>query len=86
MLFYICWITAFFEQNGDILMLKDVDLNVEMDEYLRDLLDYGLGKYEIEFADADTSETFHLSTILIDDEMKWIKQHTLQEKRFAAAS
>ena len=35
-------------------------MDLELDEYLRDLLDYGLGKYEVDFADAEPGETFHL--------------------------
>ena len=31
-----------------------------MEEYLQDLLEYGLGKFEVDFADATSGETFHL--------------------------
>ena len=36
----------------------DVALGVEMDEYLRDLLEYGLGKFDIDFSKSDGKELF----------------------------
>jgi hypothetical protein len=33
---------------------------VEFDEYMQDLLEYGLGKYDVDFYDAKPDETFHL--------------------------
>ena len=33
---------------------------VEFDEYIRDLLEYGLGKYDIDFSDSIPGEQFHL--------------------------
>lgn len=44
------------------LILKDVKADVELDEYIRDLLEYGLGKYEVDFYDAEPEELFHLWT------------------------
>ena len=38
----------------------DLELGVEFDEYLRDLLEYGLGKYDVDFSDASPDEVFHL--------------------------
>ena len=35
--------TNFFVLNGDELSLNNVAIGVEMDEYMRDLLEYGLG-------------------------------------------
>ena len=56
--------TDFFvkaEDKSSISLVMDrVKLDVEMDEYLQDLLEYGLGKYEVDFADAVPEETFHL--------------------------
>lgn len=52
--------TDFFQMEGNILSLKDVSLNVELDEYMQDLLEYGLGKYDVDFSDATPEETFHL--------------------------
>lgn len=52
--------TGFFSIAGDKLSLSDVKIGVEFDEYIRDLLEYGLGKYEIDFSDAAPDETFHL--------------------------
>ena len=33
---------------------------MELDEYLRDLIEYGLGKYEVDFSKADPGRKFHL--------------------------
>ena len=54
--------TDFFRQEDDELLLKDINLDVEFSEYMNDLLDYGLGKYDIDFYGADEKETFHLWT------------------------
>lgn len=48
------------DKSGISLVMDRVKLDVEMDEYLQDLLEYGLGKYEVDFADAVPEETFHL--------------------------
>ena len=47
------------EEDG-VLALNNVQLNVELDEYLRDLLAYGLGKYDIDYAEQDPESPFHL--------------------------
>ncbi|MBR6863007.1 MAG: DUF3427 domain-containing protein [Acidaminococcaceae bacterium] len=52
--------TEFFELAEDELSLKGIEIGVEFDEYMRDLLEYGLGKYEVDFSDAQPGETFHL--------------------------
>lgn len=55
-----------YMQETDYFVLdqNDISLNVrldiEMDEYLRDLLEYGLNKYEIDFEDQDPDRRFHL--------------------------
>ncbi len=51
---------SFFQMEGDVLSMKNIDLNVDLDEYLRDLLEYGLGKYDVDFSDAKPGEIFHL--------------------------
>ena len=33
---------------------------MEFDEYMQDLLEYGLGKYDVDFYDTNANETFHL--------------------------
>ena len=51
------------EENEKLTMLlSKVTLNTELDEYLRDLLEYGLGKYDAEFVELaeDGNKTFHL--------------------------
>ncbi len=52
--------SGFFEKDEDVLMLKDINLGVELDEYLRDLLEYGLGRYDIEFGDEQSQGKFKL--------------------------
>ena len=52
--------SGFFTLCDGNLSLSDVPLDVEFDEYMRDLLEYGLGKYDVEFHDASADETFRL--------------------------
>ena len=52
--------TRFFELTDGILSLNKIRIGVEFDEYMRDLLEYGLGKYDVDFDDAKPDETFHL--------------------------
>lgn len=53
---------GFFSEEEKKLTLKDVKTSVEFDEYMRDLLEYGLGKYDIDFYDSKPDELFHLWT------------------------
>lgn len=53
---------GFFDVVDGSLILKDVETGVEFDEYMRDLLEYGLGKYDVDFYDAKPDELFHLWT------------------------
>jgi len=52
--------SGYFFMNDGTLSLNDIVLNVELDEYLQDLLEYGLGKYDVDFYDARPNEVFHL--------------------------
>ena len=52
--------TDFFVLNGEELSLHNVTLGVEMDEYLRDLLEYGLGKFDVDFSKSDGEGRFLL--------------------------
>ena len=52
--------SGFFSLTDDTLSFADIDLGVEFDEYMRDLLEYGLGKYDVDFNDAGPDELFHL--------------------------
>lgn len=52
--------TGFFEADDEILMFKDLELGVELTEYLNDLLEYGLGKYSVDFEDEHDDQLFHL--------------------------
>lgn len=52
--------SGFFKAEDGALILSDVKLGVELEEYLHDLLEYGLGQYEVDFGGSDHVETFHL--------------------------
>ena len=51
---------GYFGQTGESVSLKNVRLDTQLDEYLRDLLDYGLGCYEVESSIDDGTQLFHL--------------------------
>ena len=52
--------SGFFQMSGDNLLLNDVKLDVELNEYLLDLLDYGIGKYDVDYEGFEESgELFH---------------------------
>ena len=52
--------TGFFNLTDGILSLNQIQRGVEFDEYMRDLLEYGLGKYEVDFEGTQPGEVFHL--------------------------
>ena len=52
--------TGFFAMEQEVLSLKGIKLDVEFDEYMRDLLEYGLGKYDVDFSGSAPDEVFHL--------------------------
>ena len=52
--------TDFFELEGNTLLLSDVRLGVELEEYLKDLIQYGLGRFDVDFGSADQGELFYL--------------------------
>lgn len=52
--------TGFFVMNDNELALSDIPLGVEFDDYMRDVLEYGLGKYDVDYSDAQPDEVFHL--------------------------
>lgn len=52
--------SRFFIQDNDHFMLNDVDLDVEFDLYMNDLLEYGLGKYDVDFSGLQSDKTFLL--------------------------
>ncbi len=52
--------SGFFAEEDGVLSFSDVRRDVAFEMYLQDLLDYGLGKYEIDYYDAGPEETFHL--------------------------
>ena len=52
---YMCK-TDFFGQWLGKLRFNNIDITVELDEYLRDLVAYGLGRYDVEFYSSETNE------------------------------
>ncbi len=52
--------SGFFKVEDDEMMFSDVKLGVELEEYLRDLIEYGLGRYEIDFGGAESNGPFRL--------------------------
>lgn len=52
--------SGFVTLEDEKLFLDDIELGVEFNEYLLDLLEYGLGKYDVDFYDAAPDEVFHL--------------------------
>ena len=54
--------TDFFTIEDGILVLRDIKTGIEFDEYMRDLLEYGLGKYDVDFYGTKPDELFHLWT------------------------
>lgn len=54
--------SGYFTLGSDVLALNGIRTDVEFDEYMRDLLEYGLGKYDVDFYDSKPDEVFHLWT------------------------
>jgi len=52
--------SGFVSLKDRTLYFNNIQLGVEFDEYIRDLLEYGLGKYDIDFSDSIPGEQFHL--------------------------
>ncbi len=54
--------SGFFIKDDDIVALDGINLNTELDEYLHDLIEFGLGKYDAEFVqfNVDANSRFHL--------------------------
>ncbi len=50
----------FFQLAEGTLSFAGLKLGVEFDEYMQDLLEYGLGKYDVDFYDSREDEIFHL--------------------------
>ena len=41
--------------SDQVVRLNDINITVEFDEYLRDLISYGIGRYDVEFYEVDNS-------------------------------
>ena len=52
--------SGFFKLLNDEIVFENVKLSAELEEYLRDLTEYGLGRYEINFGNAIPDDMFHL--------------------------
>ena len=51
---------GFVEVCDDEIALKDVKYNADLDEYIKDLLEYGLGRYDIDHSDRKEGQIFDL--------------------------
>ena len=51
---------GFFAENDGELSFADLRRDVALEAYLKDLLEYGLGKYDVDFYNSSPDETFHL--------------------------
>ena len=51
---------GFFELDGEIFGLRDVEMGVELGEYMEDLLEYGLGAYDVEYGSSEDGGLFKL--------------------------
>ena len=71
--------TGFFTKNDEEICLKDLSIDVEFDEYMRDLLDYGLGKYDVDFYDAKPDEIFHLWSSYRKTQVQQLLLHNPQD-------
>ena len=58
---YMCK-KGYVSSEDGLIRLNNIAITVELDEYLRDLIDYGLGRYDVEFyeSDADSNRLFKL--------------------------
>ena len=52
--------TDFIKAEDGVISFKDLTLDVAFNEYMEDLLEFGLGKYEAEFEGFDPAEVFKL--------------------------
>ena len=52
--------TGYFSSDGVRLALNGIVLDVEFSDYLQDLLDYGLGKFDVDYSDVRPGERFRL--------------------------
>ena len=52
---YMCK-NGYIESTDQIVRFKDIDISIELDEFLRDLIDYGIGRFDVEFYDTNDSE------------------------------
>ena len=52
--------SGFFGLKNEEISFRDIRRDVIFEEYLLDLIQYGLGKYDIDFYDALPNEVFHL--------------------------
>ena len=52
--------SGYLEEQEEVIGIKNVTLSEELIEYLNDLLDYGLRKYDADFSDAKPESLFYL--------------------------
>ncbi|MBR5387281.1 MAG: DUF3427 domain-containing protein [Clostridiales bacterium] len=44
-------VKGFIKQENDLLLLDDIELTVDLKDYMLDLIEYGLGRFDVEFFD-----------------------------------
>ncbi len=52
--------SGFFSENNGELSFAELRRDMAFETYLQDLLDYGLGKYDVDFYDVSSDEVFHI--------------------------
>lgn len=52
--------TSFFEIDDAVIAFRDLKLGIELSEYLMDLIDYGLGTYDVSFGEKPKTDRFLL--------------------------
>ena len=52
--------SGFFDKCNDLLSFKNISLDIVFNDYMEDLLEYGLGKYDIDYYDSDDDNVFRL--------------------------
>ena len=50
----------YFEKHDGVIQFSNIEINVEFDEYMQDLIQYGLGQFDITFTEDDSDQVFQL--------------------------
>ncbi len=73
-LLYMCR-SSFLSADDGHIAFNDLSLSVDLDEYMRDLIEYGLGKYDVDYSSLDGTpatedQLFHLWSHYRKDQVK----------------